>query len=240
MNGPKSTLKRLLLTGLLPVGSTMYVWGGGWNEADTGAGKEARTIGVSRQWERFFLKQTDSYDYRTTRYQISNGLDCSGYIGWCIYNIMNTADGEEGYVMLAQDMAGNFASRGWGTFTDRSMVKDHCAGDIMSSDSHVWMAVGPCGDGSVVLLHSSAPGVQLAGTPSKSGNTDSEAVRLASCYMKKYYPQWYIKYPDCAKDSKYLTEFAQMRWDISGDAVMTDPEGYRNMSAEQILKDLFS
>ena len=43
----KSTLKELLLTALQPVGSTMYVWGGGWNEADTGAGPDAVTIGVS-------------------------------------------------------------------------------------------------------------------------------------------------------------------------------------------------
>lgn len=240
LKGPKSTLKKLLLTGLEPVGTTMYVWGGGWNKADTGAGKEARSIGVSPQWEKFFKKQTSSYDYKKTRYQISNGLDCSGYIGWCVYNILNTTDGKAGYVMSSKKMAGNFASRGWGTYTAKKSVKNYRAGDIMSSGGHVWMVVGQCSDGSVVLLHSSPPGVQLAGTPSKKGKTESKAVKLASSYMKKYYPEWYKKYPNCAKDTQYLTQYAQMRWNITGAAIMTDPDGYRNMSADKILKDLFA
>ena len=31
-----STIKNFLTTALAPVGSTMYIWGGGWNKADTG------------------------------------------------------------------------------------------------------------------------------------------------------------------------------------------------------------
>ncbi|MDO4298002.1 MAG: hypothetical protein Q4C59_05945 [Lachnospiraceae bacterium] len=236
----KSTLKKLLKTALQPVGSTMYVWGGGWNKADTGAGKEACTIGVSPQWEKFFRKQTSSYNYRNTRYQISNGLDCSGYVGWCIYNILNTTNGKKGYVMLAQNMAQNFALRGWGTYKASYQVSNYRAGDIMSSGGHVWIVAGQCKDGSVVILHSSPPGVQLAGTPGRNGNTNSEAVRLASAYMKKYYPEWYKKFPNCSKDSSYLTQYAQMRWDITGNAVMIDPDDYRNKDAGQILKDLFT
>ncbi|MCD8014226.1 MAG: Ig-like domain-containing protein [Lachnospiraceae bacterium] len=235
-----STIKTLLSTALEPVGSTMYVWGGGWNEEDTGAGTEAVSIGVSVQWKTFFEQQTSSYDYRTTRYQISNGLDCSGYIGWCIYNILNTTDGNEGYVMKASKMASNFASRGWGTYKSASSVTDYKAGDIMSSSGHVWMVVGSCSDGSVVLLHSSPPGVRLAGTPSSSGNTSSEAVKLAASYMKKYYPNWYSKYPDCLVSSSYLSGYSQMRWDISGKSIMTDPDGYRSKTASAILKDLFA
>lgn len=236
----KSTLKKLLQTALQPVGSTMYVWGGGWNKEDTGAGKEARTIGVSPQWEKFFKKQTSSYDYRNTRYQISNGLDCSGYVGWCIYNILNTKNGKKGYVMLAQKMAQNFASRGWGSYKASYLVSDYRAGDIMSSGSHVWIVLGQCGDGSVVIMHSSPPGVQLAGTPDKKGRANSEAVQLAAYYMKTYYPAWYKKFPNCARDGSYLTKYGQMRWDVSGKSVMTDPDGYRNMSASQILKNLFN
>ncbi len=234
-----STLKELLTVALEPVGSTMYVWGGGWNEADTGAGVEARTIGVSAQWKKFFNQQTSSYNYQNTRYQIHNGLDCSGYIGWCIYNILNTEDGNEGYVMYASQMAKNFANRGWGSYKSKSKVKDYKAGDIMSSSGHVWMVVGQCSDGSVVLLHSSPPGVQLCGTPSSSGKSSSEAVKLAQKYMKKYYPSWYRKYPDCSRGSSYLRDYSQMRWDVSGKSIMTDPDGYRNKSADQILKDLF-
>lgn len=235
-----STLKKLLATGLQPVGRTMYVWGGGWNKADTGAGDAARRIGVSPKWEAFFRRQTSSYNYQNTRYQIEDGLDCSGYIGWCIYNILNTKDGKPGYVMPAQNMARSFASYGWGTYVPKSQVKDYKAGDIMSSSGHVWMVVGQCGDGSVVLLHSSPPGVQLAGTPASDGSSDSRAAELAEYYMKKYYPQWYAKYPNCAKDAGYLTSYAQMRWDVSGEAVMTDPDHYRDKSADEILEDLFA
>lgn len=235
-----STLKTLLLTGLEPVGTTMYIWGGGWNEEDTGAGTEAVTVGVSAQWEVFFKKQTSSYDYRTTRYQIANGLDCSGYIGWCIYNILNTSDGNAGYVMSASQMAGDFASRGWGTYKSASSVTNYKAGDIMSSSGHVWMVVGQCSDGSVVLLHSSPPGVRLCGTPSPSGSTSSQAVKLAAYYMKTYFPEWYQKYPGCTVSSSYLTSYAQMRWDTSGKSIMTDPDDYLSKSADAILKDLFA
>ena len=34
-------MERLLRTSLLPVGQTMYIWGGGWNQDDAGAGIEA-------------------------------------------------------------------------------------------------------------------------------------------------------------------------------------------------------
>ncbi|MCD8076530.1 MAG: Ig-like domain-containing protein [Lachnospiraceae bacterium] len=235
-----STLKTLLSTALEPVGSTMYIWGGGWNEADTGAGTEAVSVGVSAQWKTFFEQQTSSYDYRTTRYQIANGLDCSGYIGWCIYNILNTTDGNEGYVMKASQMAGNFAARGWGTYRSASSVTDYRAGDIMSSSGHVWMVVGQCEDGSVVLLHSSPPGVRMCGTPTASGSTSSQAIQLATTYMKTWYPEWYSKYPSCSVGTSYLTGYAQMRWDTSGNSIMTDPDGYLDMSAAEILADLFS
>ena len=42
-----------------PVGQTMYVWGGGWNEEDTGAGAEAVTLGVSPAWAEFAAKQDE-------------------------------------------------------------------------------------------------------------------------------------------------------------------------------------
>lgn len=235
----QATLKKLLQTAMEPVGSTMYVWGGGWNAADTGAGKEARTIGLSPQWKEFFEKQTSSYDYQDTRYQIHNGLDCSGFVGWCIYNIRNTKDGKSGYVMKSTEIAKEFAHRGWGTYTPKDKVTEHRAGDLMCTEGHVYIVVGQCSDGSVVLVHSSPPGVMISGTVSVDGNKNSEAIKLAHRFMKRYYPEWYEKYPDSSRGSSFLTEYAQMRWDISGNAVMTDPDNYRKMDAEQILNDLF-
>lgn len=262
-------LKFFLQTALLPVGSAMYVWGGGWNESDTGAEREACTLGVSPRWKEFAQKQTASYNYRTTRYQIHDGLDCSGYVGWCIYNLFHTAHSSVGsavscgYVMPARRMAAEFAARGWGTFIPRSQITAYHAGDIMSSRGHVWIAVGQCDDGSIVLLHSSPPGVRLCGTPGighafnsrhpsdtcrTPGSsripptpdiTDSQAIRLAGYYMRTYYPDWYSRYPDCSCDSSYLRDYDQMRWDTSGKAALTDSEGFQKMSASTVLKNLF-
>ena len=234
----RATIKQLLQTGLKPVGSTLYIWGGGWGT--NGASKEAKTIGVSASRKKFYKKQNKYYNYQNYRYHSSKGLDCSGYIGWCIYNVMETKNGKKGYVMYAENMAKNFAKRGWGRFTNRRKVKTHQAGDIMSLPSgHVYMVVGTCKDGSVVLLHSSPPGVTLCGTSTPSGKSNSQAVKLAKRYMKKYYPAYYKKFGDCSRGRSYLRDYHRMRWDISGKSVMTDPDGYRKMSADQILKDLF-
>ncbi|MGN0355076.1 MAG: hypothetical protein ACI4EI_08360 [Muricoprocola sp.] len=232
------TIKQFLTVALQPVGSTLYVWGGGWNREDTGAGIEARTIGVSPQWEKFFDRQTKYYDYTKTRYQIHNGLDCSGYVGWAIYNLMETEDGKKGYVMSARRMAKNFANRGWGTYTEKGKIKNHKAGDIMSSSGHVYIVVGECEDGSVVLLHSSPPGVQLCGTYTPEGKANSQAVKLAKKYMKKYYPEYYKRYGGCSRNVTYLQLYNRFRWKING-TVMSDPDGYRDMTADKILKDLF-
>ena len=69
-----STIKNLLTTALTPVGSTMYIWGGGWNKADTGAGKDGLRIGLNPNWRNFCKKQKASYNYRKHRFQFGNGL----------------------------------------------------------------------------------------------------------------------------------------------------------------------
>lgn len=239
LGAQKSTLKKLLQTGLEPVGSTMYIYGGAWDVSQHVAGEEARTIGVSPVWESFFRKQNSSYNHRDHMYEVHNGIDCSGFIGWCIYNIMNTESGKDGYVMASTKMAREYAALGWGSYTPAGSVRDFKAGDIMSTTGHVYMVVGQCDDGSVVILHSSPPGVQLCGTPSRAGLERSQAVILAEKYMKTFYPQWYAKFPECSRGSSYLTSYGQMRWDISGSKVMTDPDGYRNKNAGQVLADLF-
>lgn len=236
----KSTLKEFLQIALQPVGSTLYVWGGGWNQADTGAGIDARTIGVSPQWKRFFHQQTSGYDYRTTKYQIRNGLDCSGFVGWAVYNAFNEKSGNSGYVYLAQNMTRNFSEKGWGSYTAAGSVRNYRAGDIMSTSAgHVYIVIGSCPDGSVVLVHSSPAGVQINGTPTSSGNADSMAVELAQTYMKTYFPQWYAKFPNCSRNSSYLTSYSQMRWRLTGNCMMSDPDHYAEKNAAQILKDLF-
>ena len=233
----KSTLKKFLKTGLKPVGQTLYVWGGGWNKEDTGAGKEAVTLGISSKWKKFYDKNDADYDYNQTRYQIHDGLDCSGYVGWTVYNTFNTSNGNEGYVMEEEETAA-YAKKGWGKYAKAGSFTDFKAGDIMSSSDHVYIVLGQCKDSSVVLLHSSPPGVVICGTCTPDGDENSEAAALAKKYMKKYYPDWYSRYGTITKGTYYLNSFSRMRWKTKGACMMTDPDDYANKYADQILKDL--
>lgn len=240
-----STIKNFLKTAIAPVGSTMYVWGGGWNKADTGAGKDAKRIGLSPAWRKFASNKTSSYNYKNYRYQIQNGLDCSGYVGWAVYNVLHTQNNKKGYVYSASKQAKQFSKLGFGSYRKSSEVKDYKAGDIMSSTcsccGHVWIVIGECKDGSVVLIHSSPAGVQINGTVSAKGKKNSQAVKLAKKYMKKYYKNWYKRYSKVDRGSSYLSHYGQMRWKTTGNhIVLSDPDGYQNMSPEDILKDLFA
>ena len=225
------TLKKFLQIAMQPVGGTMYIWGGGWNEEDTAAGAEALSFGVSQNWKEFFDKQDKYYDTKKTAYMIHSGLDCTGFLGWALFNLIPN---ETGYVMKSGVVVKTLAGYGWGDWRPKSKIDAHIAGDIMGMDGHVWISLGTCGDGSVLILQSSPPGVSLYGT--QKGRKKSIAVELAEQYIQKYYPSWYGKYPDCKRGASYLTGYDMFRWD---GGFLPDPDGYRNMGPEEILKDLF-
>ncbi|MDR3240263.1 MAG: hypothetical protein LBT44_09285 [Clostridiales bacterium] len=226
------TLKQFLSIALQPVGETMYVWGGGWNEADTAAGAGALTIGVSPAWKTFFEQQGPYYNAAKTRYMIHSGLDCTGFAGWALFNLIPN---DSGYVMKSGVMTETLAKFGWGDWYARQYVKTHIAGDILGRAGHVWISLGTCEDGSVVVLQSSPPGVALYGT--QSGAQKSEAVQLAESYMLQYFPAWYAKYPSAKRDSGYVTHYDLFRWD---EDFLPDPDNYRNMTPSEILSDLFA
>ncbi len=237
--GVKS-IKNFIKTAFEPVGRVMYIYGGGWNEADNGAGTEAMTLGLSQSWLDFTSKQNASYNYAAYDYKknvnvIHNGLDCSGYVGWVIYNVLN--DGK-GYVTNSYKMDDMLAQAGYGKIYPKNTYSKRYPGDIMASGcddcKHVYICIGQCSDGSVLLLHSSPPGVQLTGTYTPNGNKNSEAIKLATQYMKKYYPDWYKKYPDSSRNTSYLTHYDKFEW-----TSLSDPDGYKNMTPAQILKDIF-
>lgn len=233
----QKSLLDFLQIATMPVGKTMYVWGGGWNEEDTAAGIEAVSLGVSEAWVEFAAQQDASYDYNNTRYQIHDGLDCSGYVGWSVYNTLETENGKEGYVLSATKMAQDFADRGLGEYISTSNLENHWqAGDIMSMDGHVWIVVGMCEDGSVLFLHASPPGVMFNGTNLPDGSK-SQAVKLAEQVMSTHYPDWYVKYPNCARDYSYLTTSSAMRWNCE---TLTDAENLSRMTAEEVVNSIFN
>ena len=132
----KKTLRNFLALAMEPVGTTLYIYGGGWNWQDDAASVQAKGIHVSQDWLRFFREQDETFTYRDAsgdgkkpdpphsyypyggynEYYYA-GLDCSGYVGWVIYNLENTEDGNEGYVTFACDMAKKLEQMGYGRMT---------------------------------------------------------------------------------------------------------------------------
>jgi hypothetical protein len=230
------TIENFLITAILPVGKTMYVWGGGWNEEDTGAGIPAMSIGVSARWEEFAGQQKENYRFEETKYQINDGLDCSGYIGWLVYNVFekeNSTDSADGYVFSSTEMAEKFAAMGWGECLPDD-DKSWQPGDICSMPGHVWLSLGTCEDGSVLLVHSSPPGVRLCGTRLPNGEK-SDAIRLAEQYMQEHYPEWYAKYPACDVSYNYLTKSKVFRWN---EETVTDQENVARMSPREVMEKI--
>ena len=268
------TLKNYLKTALEPVGTTLYVYGAGWDWQDNLSSNQSMTIGLSQSWIDFFQQQDANYTYKNSadpahsyyphkswnQYYYA-GLDCSGYVGWVVYNVMHTQNSvntdNDGYVMSSTKMAKTFADKGWGTWTRD--IKSFKPGDIFSMSGHVWTVLGVCDDGSIVFLHSTPSdskagqgggGVQLSAlNPNSDDDKNCEAYKLVTKYMTKYYPEWstrydavlrsYDSYATPASGSTFkVTWSGNFSWNLDGTG-LTDPDGYANMSAAEILADLF-
>lgn len=235
-----ATIESLLEHALEPVGSTMYIWGGGWNDTDSAAGSTSTQIGLSPKWKLFANQQDEHYDFTQHRFERKNGLDCSGYVGWVVYNTFEQVAGQPGYVTTSTEMAQSFADRGWGKLIENP--KEFLPGDIVSMEGHVWICLGTCTDGSVLLIHSSPPGVSVCGTPVQgewqTANSDlgkSVAVQLAENFMTHYYPDWQERYPNRMTSQAYLENVSLLRW--SSD-VMLDANDYQKLSGEKMLEIL--
>ncbi len=224
-----STMEHFLETAMRPVGTTMYIWGGGWDSEDVAAGEGASRIGLSPKWEAFAQKQDAGYDFEDYRFQREKGLDCSGYVGWVLYNTFETEPGKSGYVTASTYMAKTFADWGWGRLVKNP--KEFLTGDIVSMEGHVWISLGTCVDGSVLLVHSSPPGVMVCGTVA-DGKESSIALELAEVYMAKHYPGWYEKYPNCRKSASYLENVSLFRW---SEKTLKGAEEYQSLCGEEIL-----
>ena len=113
----------------------------------------------------------------------------------------------------------------------------------------MWMCVGVCSDGSMVIAHASPTksqsgcpggGVQLSAI---GENETCEAYRLAVEYMTLFYPEWSRRNDVSLYSYSYYTSFTGdvaglFTWDLEN-GVLTDPDGFRDLSAYEILAALF-
>lgn len=257
------TLKNFLATAMEPIGTSLYIFGGSWDWQDVGSSNQATTIGLSQTWIDFFQSKDENYAYRNNSNYAKSyyphkgynqyyyaGVDCSGYVGWAMYNVMNSVNGNEGYVRSSTTMAKTFAQTyGYGTWTQTINASEFKPGDIFSMNGHVWICLGVCDDGSLVIMHSttseSKAGQQGGGAQiSAVGDEGSEAHKLAQKYMQKYFPAWSERYDAVARSYDYYTSFTgtnagKLSWNLD-ETGLKDPDGYANMSADEILKDLFN
>ena len=222
------TLTNFFKTAFSAVGHALYVYGGNWDFQDVGSSNYARSIGVSDSWVEFFYEQNEYYNYKNTSAATSYypfgayneyyyaGVDCSGFVGWVMYNVLNTESGHEGYVMGSNKMAKTFAE----TYKLGTYTKDYTAnidgaktfkvGDIVSCSGHVWICLGVCSDGSLVIIHST-PSTSKAGISGGGaqlgaiGTSEScEAYLLADAYNKKYFKDWSDRYPTSLKVTQIM------------------------------------
>lgn len=230
------TIKNYLAGALQPVGEALYVWGGGWNDSTR--------KGVSPTWKQWYDSQNSSYDYNNYRDlstgNRAKGLDCSGFVGWSAYQVMQAKSGiGYGYTVVASEVGSYYKSLGWGSILTQSQLsKDNWelhAGDVGYNSGHTWIVLGQCKDKSAVIVHSTPnAGCQISGTPTPSGNYSSEAIALAKKYMSRY--AGFTKYNYHTSSGNYIKNGNYLRWNSN---TLSDPDGYRDMTADEILADLF-
>ncbi len=220
----EKTLTDFLKTALIPAHRVMYIWGGGWeNSGDLGR------LGLNPKWEIFYRDCAEDYDFKKHKYEKEKGLDCSGYVGWVMTNFLSGGK----YAASADTQAALFAKLGLGEYIKDPSV--FSAGDIVSGNGHVYIAVSECADKSLILLHSSPPGVQLCAA-SDLGEK-SEAAAIVKKYVKKYYIDWHKKFGICVRGGEYMKNVSSFRF--SGTAA-PDRDGLRNDPPEQLLNKIFS
>ena len=91
---------------------------------------------------------------------------------------------------------------------------------------------------SAVILHSTPnAGVQISGTPTPDRNYDSQAISLAKKYMAKFpgYQKMGASFYHTSSGA-YIQRGNYFRWN----STLSDPNGYKHKTADQILADLFS
>ena len=111
---------------------------------------------------------------------------------------------------------------------------------MISIRGHVWISLGACDDGSILILHStpspSRSGVKGGGVQlSAIGGAGCEAAQLAEKYMAACWPAWYARYPiRICEPERYLSCVGHFTWDR-----LLDPDGCGDMTPARLMRDLF-
>ena len=212
------TLQNLLRTALMPVGIALYVYGGGWNRQDTGSGNTAMHIGLPQSWIDFFDRQNACYAYRNDNNPAHSyyptdgwnqygyaGLDCSGYLGWTLYNTLHTESASvsdcDGYIAPAAEFAHTRPkSLGYPFPVRTAATACRSRPRSVPAISSAWTVMcgmhRSCRDGSIVIAHSTPSpsktdckggGVQLSAlNPASDADKNCQAYRLAERFMQRY------------------------------------------------------
>ena len=111
-------------------------------------------------------------------------------------------------------------------------------GDIVSIEGHVYLSLGTCEDGSIVLLHSSPQaGVQISGTCApKDAGRESLAWATADAAMRNAFPRCHALFGTKLCGEIYHTGVV-FRWDLTN-GPLTDPEGLTKLPPDKLLKYL--
>ena len=238
-NTGTKTIKNYLLGALQPVGKALYVWGGGWNDSTRKGLSQTMT-----DWYNKWSSNPSAYNYNNYRdLSTSNrakGFDCSGFVGWAAYQVMQTQSNVGyGYTVVSGEIGSYYSGKGWGSIVNQSYLSQNGwtlkPGDIGYNSGHTWIVIGQCSDKSVVIVHSTPQaGVQISGTTTPTGDYSSQAVALAKKYMSMYAGYNIFNYHPSV--GNYIRNGNFLRWNSS---VLSDPDGYGNKTADQILYDLF-
>ena len=70
----------------------------------------------------FYNSQSSSYDYNNYRdlstANRAKGFDCSGFVGWSAYQVMQSKSGVgSGYTVVSGEIGSYYKSMGWGSMT---------------------------------------------------------------------------------------------------------------------------
>lgn len=84
---------------------------------------DATRKGISPKWKQWYDSNSSSYNYRyymdLSEATEQKGLDCSGFVGWSVYQIMQSRSGGPMYTDVSGNLGSLYSGKGMGTVVSR-------------------------------------------------------------------------------------------------------------------------